>query len=61
VDFHLFPDSPHARVFPAPRRGLFYFLKQGTSLIFLLGKVFSIIAASQVGGVDSVKGKCYEQ
>ena len=47
-------------MFPAPRRGLFFFLKQGTSLIFFLGKLFNIIAASQVGGVDSVKGKCYE-
>jgi len=41
-------------VFPAPRRGLFYFLKQGTSLIFFLGRLFSIIVARQVGGVDSV-------
>lgn len=47
-------------MFPGPRRGLFYFLKQGTSLMFFLGKLLSIIAASQVGGVDSVKGKWYE-
>ena len=37
MDFHLFPDSPHPRVFPAPRRDLSYFLKQGTSLMFFLG------------------------
>ena len=48
------------RVFRGPGRGPFYFLKQGTSLIFFLGKLLSIIAASQVGGVDSVKGKWYE-
>lgn len=57
MDFHLFPDSPHHRVFPAPRRGLFYFLKQGTSLIFFLGKLLGIIAENAEKAPHAAKSR----